>query len=335
MKNILVTGCAGFIGFHICQKLLKEKYNVVGIDNLNNYYDVKHKKLRLKILKLKKNFTFYKQDIKNYLKLKNIYKKKKFSQILHLAAQPGVTYSFINPKSYVDNNVIGFLNILELARKSKCKHLLFASSSSIYGLNKKFPLSEKDNVDHPISTYAATKRSNELMAHVYSYNFNIKITGLRFFTVYGPFGRPDMSILKFIKNISNRKTIDIYNNGNNFRDFTYIDDVIERLFFVLKNKKDYYKNKKNKLKPNESNCNFNILNIGNSKTIKITKLIKIIENNLNVKAKKKFLPKLQGDLQKTFADNNNLRKMMKKFKITPYEKGIRKTIIWYRTIYKK
>ena len=335
MKNIFVTGCAGFIGFHFCNKLLSENYFVIGIDNLNDYYDVKLKKSRLKILNSHKNFKFYKGDIKNFNKLQKIYKKKKFNKIIHLAAQPGVNYSFINPKSYIDNNLTGFSNILELARKIKCKHLLFASSSSVYGLNKKFPLKEIDNVDHPISTYAATKRSNELMAHVYSLNFGIKVTGIRFFTVYGPFGRPDMSILIFINNIFKKKKIKIYNNGNNFRDFTYIDDVVARLFFLLENKKSYNKAIKLNYMPNESSCNFRLINIGNSKLIKMTNLIKIIEKKLNLKAKKQYLPKLRGDLQKTFADNKNLKKMMKKFHITSYEDGIEKTINWYKDFFQK
>ena len=330
MQNILITGCAGFIGFHISKKLLQHNYFVIGIDNLNSYYDVKLKKSRLKILKLNKKFKFYKGDIRNLKTLTKIFKEKKFSKIIHLAAQPGVNYSFVNPKSYIDNNLIGFANILELAKKIKCKHLIFASSSSVYGLNKKYPLREVDNVDHPISTYAATKKSNEVMAHVYSYNFNIKMTGIRFFTVYGPYGRPDMSILKFINNIYKKKKIDVYNNGNNFRDFTFIDDVTDRLYFLLNYGKSYTKSKKKIYGPNESISNFKIFNIGNSKLIKMTDLIKIIEKNLNLKAKKVFLPKLRGDLQKTFADNRDLKKIMKHFKATSYDEGIKKTINWYK-----
>ena len=330
MKNIFVTGCAGFIGFHLCKKLLDKNYFVIGVDNLNNYYDVKLKKSRLKILKLNKNFKFHKGDIKNFKTLVKIFKEKKFSKIVHLAAQPGVNYSFVNPKSYIDNNIIGFSNILELARKVKCKHLVFASSSSVYGLNKKYPLREVDNVDHPISTYAATKKSNEIMAHVYAYNFNIKTTGIRFFTVYGPYGRPDMSILKFINKIYKNKKIEVYNKGNNFRDFTYIDDVIDRLYFILNNKKNYNQKKKNIYNPNESPSNFKIFNMGNSQLIKMTNLIKIIEKNLNLNAKKILLPKLRGDLQKTFADNKDLKKLMSNFKITSYESGIKKTINWYK-----
>ena len=330
MKNILVTGCAGFIGFHISKKLLERNYFVIGIDNLNSYYDVKLKKSRLKSLKVNKKFKFYKGDIKNIKTLIKIFKEKKFSKIIHLAAQPGVNYSFINPKSYIDNNLIGFANILELARKIKCKHLVFASSSSVYGLNKKYPLREVDNVDHPISTYAATKKSNEIMAHVYAYNFNIKITGIRFFTVYGPYGRPDMSILKFINNIYKNKKIDVYKNGNNFRDFTFIDDVTDRLYFLLNYSKSYSKQKKKIYDPHESISNFKIFNIGNSKLIKMTNLIKLIEKNLNLSAKKVFLPKLRGDLQKTFADNRELKKIMKNFKVTSYDEGIKKTIDWYK-----
>jgi len=328
MKSILVTGCAGFIGFSLSKKLIYKGYKVIGIDNLNNYYDNKSKVKRLNIIKKYKKFIFYKIDINNYLALKKIFSKHKFDKILHFAAQPGVQYSFENPKSYIKNNIDGFLNILELSKEIKCKHLIFASSSSVYGLNKNYPLSENQNVDHPISIYSMTKRSNELMAHVYSHNFNIPITGLRFFTVYGPYGRPDMAVIKFISKIYNRKKIELFNHGKNIRDFTYIDDVVDRVYSLI-NKIPLKSKKLKKLKPNKSSSRLRILNIGNSKTIKVISIVKIIEKILKTQAKKKFLPPLRGDVGKTYADNKNLKIITKKNFHTSYYDGIKKTISWY------
>ena len=230
----LVTGAAGFIGMHTCLKLLKKNFEVVGIDNLNDYYDVNLKIARINILKKKNNFTFYKTDIVDFKKLKKIFKKSSPTHIIHLAAQPGVRYSLKNPEAYTNSNLLGFANILECARYTKIKHLVFASSSSVYGGNLKFPFSEKDNVDHPISYYAATKKSNELMAHAYSHLFKIPVTGLRFFTVYGPWGRPDMSLFLFTRAIKNNLPIKAFNKGNMYRDFTYIDDIVEAVYKISK-----------------------------------------------------------------------------------------------------
>ena len=334
MKPILVTGCAGFIGFYISKKLIIKGYKIIGIDNLNNYYNRNSKIERLDILKKYKNFNFYKTDINNYSELKKIFIKNKFNKILHFAAQPGVQYSFKNPKSYIKNNINGFLNILELAKEIKCKHLIFASSSSVYGLNKNYPLSENQNVDHPISIYSVTKRSNELMAHVYSHNFNLPITGLRFFTAYGPYGRPDMAVLKFISRIYQRKKIKIFNYGKNIRDLTFIDDAVDRIFSLI-NKIPKSNKLIKKLRPNKNPSKFRILNIGTSKTIKVITILKIIENILKIHAKKEFLPSLKGDVRKTYADDKNFKLITKKSSRTSYYEGIKKTVSWYMGTIKK
>tara|TARA_B100000214_G_C23945426_1_gene617777 strand:- start:654 stop:1658 length:1005 start_codon:yes stop_codon:yes gene_type:complete len=334
MKSILVTGCAGFIGFYISKKLIVKGYKIIGVDNLNNYYSRKSKLDRLDILKKYKNFYFYKIDINNLLILKKIFKKHKFNKILHFAAQPGVQYSFKNPQNYIKNNINGFLSILELAKEIKCKHLIFASSSSVYGLNKKYPLSENQNVDHPISIYSMTKRGNELMAHVYSHNFNLPITGLRFFTAYGPYGRPDMAVLKFISKIYQGKKIDLYNYGKNIRDFTFVEDAVDRIFSLINKIPKSSKNLKT-LAPNKSRSRLRILNVGTSKTIRVTELIKIIEKTLNIKANKKYLPSLQGDVSKTYADDKNLRRVIKTKSKTTYHDGIKKTVMWYLKSIKK
>jgi len=334
MKSFLVTGCAGFIGFYISKKLIIKGYKIIGIDNLNNYYSRKSKIERLNILKKYKNFKFYKRDINNFLGLKKIYEKNRFDKILHFAAQPGVQYSFKNPQNYIKNNINGFLSILELAKEIKCKHLVFASSSSVYGLNKKYPLSENQNVNHPISIYSMTKRSNELMAHVYSHNFNLPITGLRFFTAYGPYGRPDMAVLKFISKIYHGKKIDLYNYGKNIRDFTFIEDAVDRIYSLINKIPKVSENLKT-LAPNKNRSKLRILNVGTSKTIRVTELIKIIENILNIKANKKYLPSLQGDVSKTYADDKNLRRIIKLKSKTTYHDGIKKTVMWYLKSIKK
>ena len=334
MKSILVTGCAGFIGFSVSKKLIIKGYKVIGVDNLNDYYDKSYKIERLKVLKKYKNFLFHKVDINNSLKLKKIFTENNFNKILHFAAQPGVQYSFKNPKSYLKNNIDGFLNILELSKKIKCKHLIFASSSSVYGLNKNYPLSENQNVDHPISIYSMTKRSNELMAHVYSHNFNLPITCLRFFTVYGPYGRPDMAILKFISKIYNGKKIELFNNGKNIRDFTFIEDAVEKVYSLINKLPKSNKNLK-KLQPNKNPSKFRILNIGTSKTIKVISIVKIIEKILKTYAKKKFSPPLKGDVRKTYSSSKNFRTIIKKKFSTSYYDGIKKTVSWYLNAHKK
>ena len=315
----LVTGAAGFIGMHTCIKLLKNNIKVVGIDNLNNYYDVKLKFSRLKILKKYRNFKFYKVDIADPILLKKIFQKILPSHVIHLAAQAGVRYSIKKPNVYAKSNLYGFTNILEMCRNFKIKHLVFASSSSVYGGNIKFPFSETDNVDHPVSFYAATKKINEILAHSFSLNYNLNLIGLRFFTVYGPYGRPDMSYFKFTDSILKNKVIEIYNNGKNFRDFTYIDDVVDSIDKLIKKRKYISKNK--------------IINIGSSKPINDLKFISIIEKLLNRKAKKKYLLAQKGDVLKTFSDTTYIKKMIRKKHFISIEKGLINFIEWYKKFY--
>ncbi len=330
MKNILVTGCAGFIGMHISEKLLKKNYKVIGIDNLNNYYDVKIKKSRLNILKKYKNFFFFKNDLRNKKIIEKIYSKKRFNIILHLAAQAGVRYSIKDPKNYLENNIDVFLNILEFAKNKKIKHLLYASSSSVYGINKKQPFSEKDNVNHPISMYAVTKRTNELMAHAYSNLYNIPTTGIRFFTVYGPYGRPDMALFKFTKNILLKKKILLFNKGNMYRDFTYIDDTIDALFKLIQKKPNIKKNNNKKiLSIDTSNCNFRLINIGNNKKTKLLDFLRILENNLNTKAIVKYDKIQMGDVKSTVTSNKNLKKIITMKEATNHKIGIKKFVEWF------
>ena len=334
-ETVLVTGCAGFIGMHISLKLIKNNFNVVGIDNLNNYYDVNIKKNRIKVLSKYKNFKFFKKDLKKKDALDFVFKKKNFRKIIHLAAQAGVRYSIKNPKDYLENNVDAFLNILEFSKKKKIKHLIYASSSSVYGNNKKLPFSETDGVDHPISIYAVTKKTNELMAHTYSKLFGLATTGIRFFTVYGPFGRPDMALFKFTKSIIDGKKMEVYNNGNMYRDFTYIDDAVDALFkiFLKKPKKDKSFDFKKNL-PHISNCNFRIFNIGNNKSIRLNNFVKLIENSLKKRALIKYSPIQLGDVKSTTASNKILNNWIKQKKPTSHKVGIQKFIKWYVNYFK-
>ncbi len=329
MESILVTGCAGFIGMHITKKLLSKNYKVFGVDNLNNYYDVNLKKKRINLLKKYKNFIFYRKDLKDPNILNNIYKKKKFKTILHLAAQAGVRYSLKNPKNYLENNVDSFLNILEFAKNKKIKHLIYASSSSVYGLNTKQPFSEEDNVNHPISMYAVTKRTNELMAHSYSHLYNLPTTGIRFFTVYGPYGRPDMALFKFTKNILENKEITLFNKGNMYRDFTYIDDTVDALYKIIN--KPIQKNSKNKKKYsiNESESSFRLINIGNNRKTKLMDFVRILETNLNKKAKIKFDKIQMGDVKSTVTSKKNLNNLINMKKPTNHKIGIMKFVNWF------
>ena len=319
--NILVTGCAGFIGFHTTLKLLKNKINVIGIDNINKYYDVNLKKRRLEYLKKFKNFSFYKVDLVQYKKLDNIIKNYKIKYIIHLAAQAGVRYSIANPKLYFKSNLEGFFNILELSKYNKIKHLIFASTSSVYGDSKKFPLNEKSNTDLPLSFYAATKKSNEVMAHSYSNIYKLPCTAVRFFTVYGSFGRPDMALFKFTKNIISNKSIELFNKGNHIRDFTYIDDIVDGIYLLIK------KHPKNKIP-------FDIFNIGNGSPKKLMQYVKQIELNLNRKAKIKKLPLQPGDVTKTHADINKLKIKTNYKPKTTLKKGLAHFIEWYKEYYK-
>ena len=288
-EKILVTGAAGFIGMHVCKALLNKKYEVVGLDNLNDYYDIDLKKSRLKELKKSNFFDFYKIDLKDSKKLEKLFKTNNFNKIIHLAAQAGVRYSLINPYSYVESNINGFLNLLEIVKNSEIEHLVYASSSSVYGSNSLKPFSEDHNADHSLSLYAATKKANELMAHSYSHLFNIPMTGLRFFTVYGPWGRPDMALFIFCNAISNNSPINIYNHGNMQRGFTYIDDVVQGVIKVLEKPATpdiNFKGDNSSLAT--SHAPYRIFNIGNSKSENLMDYVFCLEKALDKKAKKKL-----------------------------------------------
>ena len=315
--NILVTGAAGFIGFHTCLSL-QIKHKVYGLDNLNNYYDVNLKKSRLKILKKKKDFEFLKTDIQNK-NLHNKFKKIKFDIIINLAAQAGVRHSLKDPFSYIDSNILGQINLLEFAKKIKIKKFIYASSSSVYGGNEKMPFSVKHRVDKPISLYAASKKSTELLAECYSHLFKIKCIGLRFFTVYGPWGRPDMATFIFTKKILENKKINIFNYGNMKRDFTYIDDIVKGIKGAVNLKGDY----KHK-----------IYNLGNNKPEDLKRFISIIEKNLKVKAKRNLLPIQPGDVAKTSANIDESKRELNFNPKTSIDEGIPKFIEWYKQYYK-
>jgi len=325
--NILVTGCAGFVGFHTCLQIFK-KYktaNIIGIDILNDYYDVNLKKNRLKILIKNKNFFFFKKDISDK-NISKIFQKHKIDYVIHLAAQAGVRYSLKNPYAYSKSNLDGFLNIIELSKKFNIKNFLYASSSSVYGANKKIPFSEKHNVDHPLSLYGATKRANELIAHAYSYMFNFKTTGLRFFTVYGPWGRPDMAMYIFLDAIFKNKKIDLFNFGKMSRDFTYIDDVsifISEIFTNI----NYSKKKFNF--PNNSKAPFQIFNIGNNNPCNLFDLIKKIEKKTKRKFKINLSEMQKGDVRSTYADIKNIYKKFKYKPKTSIDIGLNNFITWY------
>ena len=317
--KILITGSAGFIGFHIAKKLLEKKFFVVGIDTLNDYYDRNLKIDRLKNLKKSKYFTFIKQDISNYKKLNNIFKKYKFDQIINLAAYAGVEYSLLFPQKYIAANEIGFFNILELSKNYNIKKIIFASSSSVYGLNK-LPFDENQKTDSPISLYGATKKNNEILAYYYSRQFKLDIIGIRFFTVYGPFGRPDLSIFKFCKQIINGEKLKLFNYGNNYRDFTYIEDLTDILIKLIKIKK-----KSSKL--------FKVLNISSGRKIKIKLLVKILEKYLGKKAKIKLVKKLSTDIPASLSFSKELKKIVNYKRSTNFNEGVRKFVEWYKSYY--
>tara|TARA_A100001011_G_scaffold399107_1_gene506273 strand:- start:434 stop:1405 length:972 start_codon:yes stop_codon:yes gene_type:complete len=321
MKKILITGSAGFIGMHI-SKYLSEKDKVLGIDNINNYYDKSLKIARINNLKKKKNFTFVKCDLNQKKKLENLIKKFKPHIVLNLAAQAGVRYSIKNPDAYIKSNILGFQNLIELCAKYKVKNFLYASSSSVYGLNNNKLNQEADDTDQPLSLYAATKKSNENIAHVYSYIYGIKTTGLRFFTVYGPWGRPDMALFKFVQNILRNKKITVFNGGKMKRSFTYIDDV------VLSLKKIIFK------KNNPNKKLHDVLNIGGDRSVKLDRFILEIERNLNTKAKKIFLPIQMGDVKNTSADTTKLKNYIGYQPKTPINIGIKKFVSWYKNFYR-
>ena len=331
----LVTGSAGFIGFHVCLKLLKQKKKVIGLDNLNNYYDVSLKKNRNKILKKFKNYRFYKIDLQNKKAIDKIFYKEKINYVIHLAAQAGVRYSIKYPEKYINSNIKGFFNVIDCSKKNNINHFIYASTSSIYGNVENFPLSEDLSASHPAQIYAATKRSNELIAHSYSSLYNLPTTGLRFFTVYGPWGRPDMALSKFVSRIIQKKEIQVFNYGNHYRDFSYIDDVVNivlKVIFKIPKKNNKWNKKKNS--PKTSYCPYRIMNVGGNNPIKLTKFIKIIEDELNQKSKMNFLPIQKGDVIKTQASTNWCRKISGLVPNTNPKVGIRKFVNWHRSYYK-
>ncbi len=350
MQKILVTGTAGFIGFHLVNYLCNRGYEVWGIDNINEYYDVRLKYDRLKeagidvdkieygkpVKSEKLSYTFVKLSLEDREKLFDLFKEVKPDYVVNLAAQAGVRYSLENPYAYIENNITGFLNVLEGIRHFvlDLKHFVFASSSSVYGLNRKYPLSVKDNVDHPVSLYAATKKSNELIAHTYSYLYAIPTTGLRFFTVYGPWGRPDMALFLFTKKILAGDPIDVYNNGNMVRDFTYIDDIVEGVGSVLfKPAVPNNEWRGEEPDPSSSIAPYRILNIGNSNPVKLLDFIEVLEKELGKKAIKNFMPMQPGDVEKTHADVTELISEYGYKPDTSVEEGIRKFVEWYKKYY--
>ena len=338
MSKILVTGAAGFIGFHVSKKLIDLGFEVYGIDNLNAYYDVRLKLDRLKELGIdtqselfmrqqevksgsNEKFRFSQMDLVDEHRLDHLFLKEKFDAVINLAAQAGVRYSIENPKAYIQANVVGFMNILEACRSNQIKHLIYASSSSVYGNQQKVPFSEKDRVDHPISLYAATKKSNELMAHVYSHLYGLKTTGLRFFTVYGPWGRPDMAPFLFTKAILSETPIKVFNNGDLMRDFTYIDDIVKGIIEVLITDKIQE--------------NYNIYNIGNNTPVKLLDFIQAVEGACNKKAQLDFYPMQDGDVYQTFADIEDLKAVTGYIPKVKINEGIQEFVNWYKAYFKK
>ena len=332
--KILITGSSGFIGFHLAKFILDKGYQVLGIDSMNNYYDVKLKKARLNILKRYKNFSFNKISLENDKKIKLIFKKYKPKIVIHLAAQAGVRYSINKPRVYLKSNIDGSFNVIEASYKTNVNHLIMASSSSVYGANQSIPFKEIDKTESQLSIYAATKKANESMAHSYSNIWKVPITMLRFFTVYGPWGRPDMALFKFTKGIINNNPIDIYNNGNMYRDFTYIDDIVKGIYLLIHkipNKKQIGKYKNDSL---SNVAPFRILNIGNSNKVLLLNFLKEIENRLNKKSIRRYLPLQKGDVKKTLSNINLLKSITKYNPTTNYKKGIEEFIKWYKDYYK-
>ena len=332
----LITGAAGFIGFYLSKRLLAQGKSVVGIDSLSDYYDVNLKKTRLRELEGDPGFAFYKLDLTDRGGVENLFSENKFDYVVNLAAQAGVRYSLTNPHAYIDSNIVGFLNILEGCRHSDVKHLVFASSSSVYGANTRMPFSVRHNVDHPVSLYAATKKSNELMAHTYSSLYKLPCTGIRFFTVYGPLGRPDMALFLFTRAILENKPIDVYNHGKMKRDFTYIDDIVEGVARLIDKVPE----------PDPDWCGddpdsatsyapYRLYNIGNNNPVELMKFISVLENCLGKKAKKNLLPIQPGDVPETYADVDDLTEDAGFKPSTPIEEGIKKFVDWYREYYGK
>lgn len=332
---VLVTGAAGFIGFHLCKKLLEGGTEVVGLDNLNDYYDVTLKQSRLAILEEHKAFRFTQTDLKEKVALDKLFQEHTFEIVVNLAAQAGVRYSITHPYAYLDSNVIGFLNVLEACRYFRPKHLIYASSSSVYGTNKRMPFSAHDSVDHPLALYAASKKANELMAHAYSNLYQLPVTGLRFFTVYGPYGRPDMALFLFTKAILEGRPIDVYNFGKMKRDFTYIDDIVEGIVKLIPKVPKANTNwNARQPDPASSFAPYRIFNIGNNKPVELLNFIEVLEEKLGRKSVKNFLPMQDGDVEETYADISDLEKEIGFKPYTAIEGGIEKFVNWYREYYK-
>ena len=332
--KVLVTGSAGFIGSALSIRLLDRGDEVIGIDNHNNYYDPKLKEARLKILQNYKNYNHFKIDISDLNEINNIFETYKPQFVINLAAQAGVRYSIENPHIYVESNLVGFVNILEACRNYNVKHFVYASTSSVYGANTKMPFSENDSANHPLSLYAATKKSNKLLAHTYSYLFRLPTTGLRFFTVYGPWGRPDMALFKFTKAIVNNEKIDVFNNGNHTRDFTYIDDIVEGITRVVDNSsKSNNEWDSNQPDPATSKAPWKIYNIGSNSPVKLMDYISALEKSLNKKAKINYLPLQPGDVPDTYADVSNLVKNFDYKPKTSVAEGVSNFVNWYKTYF--
>ena len=335
-NNILVTGAAGFIGAALVKRFLEDGSRVVGVDNLNNYYDISLKKRRLDLIsdiekKTEGEWFFYKKSIENFEDLDSLAKKFKINTVVNLAAQAGVRYSLKNPKQYIDSNLVGFSNILEVCRKNRVENFIYASSSSVYGGNINYPFKETNIVEHPVSLYAATKKANELMAHSYSHLFKIPSTGLRFFTVYGPWGRPDMAPMIFAKSILKREPIHVFNNGEMSRDFTFIDDIVEGIFLCSQKPATIDQNfDKENPNPSTSFAPHRIFNIGNNKPVKLLRFIEILEDRLGIKAEKIYEPMQKGDVKFTYSDTSQLKKWVGYKSLTTVEKGIGKFADWYQ-----
>jgi len=331
---VLVTGSAGFIGYHLCDRLLSDGVKVYGIDNLNSYYDVSLKEARLGRLRGRDGFEFVKLDLANRVGLEKLFELNTFGCVVHLAAQAGVRYSIENPHTYVDSNLVGFLHVLEGCRHRKVGHLVYASSSSVYGANTAMPFSVHHNVDHPVSLYAATKKAHELLARTFPHLYNLPTTGLRFFTVYGPWGRPDMALFKFTKNILENEPIEVFNYGKHRRDFTYIDDIIEGVVRVMRTIPQPNEGwSSDDPDPATSRAPYRLYNIGNNQPIKLLRYIEVIEQCLGRTAEKKLLPMQPGDVPDTYADVQALTEDVGYHPSTPIEEGIKRFIDWYREFY--
>lgn len=333
--KILITGAAGFVGFHLSNALIEKGIDIIGLDNMNDYYDPQLKKDRLALLDNKKGFTFYKIDLKDKKKVDDLFEFERPTHVIHLAAQAGVRYSIENPYAYVDSNLIGYMNILEACRHFPVEHLLYASSSSVYGGNTIAPFSTNHNVDHPVSLYAATKKSNELMAHTYSHLYKIPTTGLRFFTVYGPYGRPDMAYFSFTQNILAGESIKVFNHGNMERDFTYIDDIVEGIIKLVDRApqaNDEWDESEGDI--SESFAPYKVYNIGNNNPVKLMRFIKALESALGKEAVKEYMEMQPGDVKRTYADMSDLEKDIDFKPKTSIEDGLAKFVDWYKDYYR-